>query len=95
MKRIKWVSPRFRFGLANRVGLGSGVTTNPPSRRPNVIDLIYTNVHIMQTRTVGGALYFVTFINDHSRKFWGFAMKTKDHVLDAFKELHAKFEREK
>ena len=48
----------------------------------------------MQTRTVGGALYFVTFISDHSRKVWGFSLKTKDHVLDAFKELHARLERE-
>ena len=48
----------------------------------------------MQTRTVGGALYFVTFIDDHFKKVWGFALKTKDQVLDAFKELHARLERE-
>ena len=53
-------------------------TKNPPYRRPNVIDLIHTNVYTMQTRIVGGALYFVTFIDDHSRKVWGFALKTKD-----------------
>ena len=41
--------------------------TNPPSRRPNVIDLIHTDVFIMRTKTVGGALYFVTFIDDHSK----------------------------
>ena len=43
----------------------------------------------MQTRPISGALYFVTFIDDHSRKVWGFAMKTKDQVRDSFKELHA------
>ena len=48
----------------------------------------------MQTRTMGGALYFVTFIDDHSRKVWGFALTTNDQVLDAFKELHARLERE-
>ena len=48
----------------------------------------------MQTRTVSGALYFITFIDDQSRKVWGFALKTKDYVLDAFKELHAIIERE-
>ena len=42
--------------------------TNPPFRRSNVIDLIHTDVCTMQTRIVGGALYFVTFIDDHSRK---------------------------
>ena len=68
--------------------------TNPPSRRPNVIDLIHTDVCIMRTRIVGGVLYFITFIDDHSRKVWGFDLKTKDHVLDTFKELHAKLKKE-
>ena len=68
--------------------------TYPPSRRPNFIDLIHTDICNMKTRTVGGALYFVTFIDDNSRKFWGFAFKTKYQVLDAFKELHARLERE-
>ena len=68
--------------------------TYPPSIRPNDFDLIHTNVCTMQTRIVGGALYFVTFIDDHFRKVWGFALKTKDQVLDAFKELHAILERE-
>ena len=69
------------------VGKAHGVSfhTYPPSRKPNVIDLIHTNVCTMKTRAVGGALYFVTFIDDHSRKVWGFALKTKDQVLDAFK----------
>ena len=39
----------------------------------------------MQTRIVSDALYFVTFIDDRSRKVWGFALKTKYHVLDALK----------
>ena len=51
-------------GKAHRVAFN----TYPPSRRPNVIDLIHIDVCTMQTRTVGGALYFVTFIDDHSRK---------------------------
>ena len=59
--------------------------TYPPSRRSNVIDLIHTYVCTMQTRIVSGELYFVTFIDDHSRKVWGFALKTKGQVLDAFK----------
>ena len=49
----------------------------------------------MENRIFGGALYFVTLIDDHYRKLWGFSLKTKDEVLDAFKELHAIIEREK
>ena len=78
------------IGKAHRVAFH----TYPPSRRLNFIDLIHTDVCTMLTKTVGGALYFVTFIDDHSRKFWGFALKTKDWVLDAFKELHTRLERE-
>ena len=64
-------------GKAHRVAFH----TYPTSRRPNVIDLIHTDVCIMQTRTVSCALYFVTFIDDHFRKVWGFALKTKDQVM--------------
>ena len=33
-------------------------------------------------------------VDDHSRNVWGIALKTKDQVLDAFKELHVRLERE-
>ena len=52
--------------------------TYPPYRRLNAIDLIHIDVCTMLTRTAGGALYFVTSIDDHSRKVWGLALKTKD-----------------
>ena len=39
-----------------------------------------------------GAQYFVTFIDDHSRRLWATPLKTKDQVLSVFKELHARVE---
>ena len=48
----------------------------------------------MQTKSLDRALYFVTFIDDYSRKLWAFGLKTKDQVLEVFKELHIKVERE-
>ena len=48
----------------------------------------------MNTKTLCGALYYVTFIDDHSRKVWAFALKTKDQVLDVFKVFHMKVEKE-
>ena len=48
----------------------------------------------MQSNTLGGALYYVTFINDHSRKVWAYALKSKDQVLDVFKDFHVKVERQ-
>ena len=63
-------------------------------RRHDLLDLVHTDVCFMGDRTLGGATYFVTFIDDHSRKVWAFAMKAKDDVLSIFKHFHASVERE-
>jgi len=36
----------------------------------------------------------VTFIDDHSRKTWVYTLKSKDQVLQVFKQFHALVERE-
>ncbi|KAI5335775.1 hypothetical protein L3X38_025909 [Prunus dulcis] len=48
----------------------------------------------MTTSILGGARYFVTFIDDHSRKVWVYAIRTKDQVYEVFKQFHASIERE-
>jgi hypothetical protein len=48
----------------------------------------------MKTRTLGGCLYFVTFIDNHSRKLWVYILKRKDQVLDVFKQFQALAERQ-
>ena len=63
-------------------------------KRPHVLDLIHTDVCTMSDRSISGCSYFVTFIDDHSRKVWDFVLKSKDQVLDVFKHLHASVERE-
>ena len=60
-----------------------------------MLDLVYSDVcGPMKTKTLGGSLYFVTFIDDHSRKIWVYTLKTKDKVLDVFKQFHALVERQ-
>ena len=55
--------------------------TSPPSRNPGMLELVYFDVcGPMKTKTLGGSLYFVTFIDDHSRKIWVYTLKTKDQV---------------
>jgi len=49
---------------------------------------------MVRTKTFGGGLYFVTFIDDHSRKLWIYVLKTKDQVLGVFKQFQASVERE-
>jgi len=35
----------------------------------------------------GGSSYFVTFIDDYSRKVWVYTLKRKDGVIDVFKQF--------
>ena len=48
----------------------------------------------MSKKSLGGAQYLVTFFNDYSKKLWVDPLKTKDQVLQTFKEFHALVERE-
>ena len=45
-------------------------------------------------KSFAGALYFVTFIDDYSIKLWVYDLKSKDQVLEKFKEFHASVERQ-
>jgi len=60
-----------------------------PSRIHEVLELVHTNVCAPSKKSLGGAYYFVTFIDDHSRRVWVYLLKTKDQLLSAFKEFHA------
>lgn len=51
-------------------------------------------VVLWKSKTLDGASYFVTFIDDASRKVWAYALKTKDQVLETFKQFHDQIERE-
>ena len=62
-------------------------------RRKQILDLVHSDVCSTSERSLGGAQYFVTFIDDHSKKVWVYLLKTKDQVLQAFKEFHASVER--
>lgn len=62
-------------------------------RRKHILDLVHSDVCSTSERSLGGSQYFVTFIDDHSRKVWVYPLKTKDQVLQVFKEFHASVER--
>nr|CAN77981.1 hypothetical protein VITISV_043416 [Vitis vinifera] len=66
----------------------------PSRRKPDILDLVHFDVCTMQSNTLGGALYYVTFIDDHSRKVWAYALKSKYQALDVFKDFHVKIERQ-
>lgn len=69
--------------------------SHPPSRKTELLELVHLDLcGPIKTRTLGGALYFATFIDDCSRKLWSYILKTKDHVLGVFKQFQASVERE-
>ena len=63
-------------------------------RRSAPLELVHTDVCQVDAKSHAGAQYFVTFIDDHSRRLWATPLKPKDQVLSVFKELHARVERE-
>jgi len=60
------------------------------SRAKSVLGLIHSDIcGPMSTKSLSGVEYFITFIDDHSRKTWIYFLKTKDEVFDRFKEFKA------
>jgi transposase InsO family protein len=60
------------------------------SRSKGILDLIHSDVcGPMSTVSIGGFRYYVSFIDDHSRKTWIYFMKTKDEVFSWFQEFKA------
>ena len=43
----------------------------------------------ISTRALSGGEYFVTFIDDHSKKTWIYFLNTKDEAFDLFREFKA------
>ena len=48
----------------------------------------------MGMEALGGSYYFMSLIDDYSRRIWIYFLKTKDQALGKFKEWHAMVENE-
>jgi len=48
----------------------------------------------MKTRTIGVSAYFMSFVDDHSRKTWVYTLKSKNDFLSMFKKFKVSVERE-
>jgi transposase InsO family protein len=73
------------MGKYNKTTLSSS-----DSRIGGILDLIHLDVCVpMSSPSLSGYDYYVTFIDDHSRKTWIYFMKTKDEVFIRFQEFKA------
>jgi len=59
------------------------------------LELVHTDVWgLVSVSSIGGKQYFVTFIDDHSRKVWVYFLRHKSDVFEAFKKWKAMVENE-
>ena len=59
-------------------------------RKSELLELVHSDFcGPFKVKSKGGALYFATFIDDHSRKIWVYPLKSKDQMLDVFKQFQA------
>lgn len=71
-----------------RVSFKAGVHTNT-----DVLDYVYSDVWgLIRHFSMGGAHYFVSFINDYSRKACVYFMKQKSEIFKIFRQWKAKVE---
>lgn len=62
--------------------------------RQNKLELVHSDVcGPMEVESLGGNKYFVTFIDDATRKTWVYMLKTKSQVFEVFQKFHAMVER--
>jgi hypothetical protein len=63
---------------------------NSDTRSAGILDLVHTNVcGPMTRRSLSGCEYYLTFIDDYSRKTWIYFLKAKSEVFTQFQEFIA------
>jgi transposase InsO family protein len=63
------------------------------SKAEGVLELIHSDVcGPMPSTSISGYVYYVSFIDDYSRKTWVYFLKSKDEVFRKFKEFKALIE---
>ena len=77
------------FGKQPRVSFQKNST-----RKLEKLESVYYDVcGPMEVDSLGGNKYFVTFIDDASRKTWEYLLHTKSQVFQYFQKFHAMVER--
>jgi hypothetical protein len=85
--------PKFKVdheGVCNRCAQGKNIKNHFPKRdnKAGVLELIHSDVcGPMPSTSISGYVYYVSFIDDYSRKNWVYFLKSKDEVFSKFKEF--------
>jgi hypothetical protein len=66
-----------------------------PIKPKKHLELVHTDLcGPMQTDSIGGSFYFLTFIDDFSRKIWIYFLRHKSETFEKFKEFKAEAEKQ-
>jgi hypothetical protein len=73
------------YGKKNRVRFPSGAT-----RAEGILQLVHSDVFgPVSVPSLGKSVYYVSFIDEFSRKTWIYFLRNKSEVFDRFKEFKA------
>jgi hypothetical protein len=79
------------YGKQSRVSSPSGVTMEN-----EILELVHSDVFgPVSVPSLGGSLYYISFIDDFSRKTWIYFLRKKSEVFDKFKEFKSLVENQK
>jgi transposase InsO family protein len=83
-------------GICNGCAQGKNIK-NPFPKRDNKAEGALELIHLdvcgpMPSSSISGYVYYVSFIDDYSRKTWIYFLKSKDEVFSKFKEFKALIE---
>jgi hypothetical protein len=67
--------------------------SNPDKKKRDVLDFVHDVYGPMQTRSLGGAFYFLLFIDDCTRYTWVYFLIQKSDVFEYFKEFRTMVEK--
>ena len=60
------------------------------TRAADVLELVHSDLcGPMETKSLGGSVYFLTFIDDCSRKCFVYFLRSKSEVFECFKDFQA------
>ncbi|KAE8665697.1 Esterase/lipase/thioesterase family protein isoform 2 [Hibiscus syriacus] len=62
------------------------------SRGKSILELVHSDVWHAPVTSLGGAKYFVSFIDDYSRRCWVYPIKKKSDVFSTFKNFKERVE---
>jgi transposase InsO family protein len=83
-------------GVCNGCAQGKNIKNPFPKRddkAEGVLELVHSDVcGSMPSSSISGYVYYVSFIDDYSRKTWVYFLKSKDELFSKFKEFKALIE---